>query len=372
MSEEVSWEGEQAVRPEPAVGSRGAALGSDPFEMLESEPDPFLETLELMGGSGRVPLAVAPREVAETEPGGPLERPTPLVRRRWTTTPTLDEIEIPDPSGLIDRFLGEDDRRRLAALSHLVDGDGLYDRFGLSPDVLRRAFPIFYTLYRLYFRVRSEGHANIPSEGPAIFAANHAGILPFDGAMICLDTLLNTNPPRLTRAIVDRWAGTLPWVGVFYARVGQVVGTRENFEDLLGDGQIPLVFPEGMDGVRKPITQRYRLQRFHVGFVEQALRGRAPIVPIAVIGSENQAPILYDIKPLARALGLPMAPITPTFPWFGPLGALPYPVGYRIIYGEPMDFSDRFGPEAAEDSRVVTYLAKQVRRSIQHLVDTHR
>jgi hypothetical protein len=91
-----------------------------------------------------------------------------------------------------------------------------------------------------------------------------------------------------------------------------------------------------------------------------------------VIGSENQAPILYDVKPLAKALGLPMAPITPTFPWFGPLGMLPYPVRYKIIYGEPIDYSDRFGPEAADDSRIVAYLAKQVRRSVQQLVDTHR
>ena len=68
----------------------------------------------------------------------------------------------------------------------------------------------------------------------------------------------------------------------------------------------------------------------------------------------------------------PMAPITPTFPLFGPLGALPYPVGYRIIYGKPLDFSDRFGPEAADDSRVVEYLTKKVRRSVQQLVDTHR
>jgi 1-acyl-sn-glycerol-3-phosphate acyltransferase len=106
--------------------------------------------------------------------------------------------------------------------------------------------------------------------------------------------------------------------------------------------------------------------------VEQALRARAPIVPIAVIGSENQAPILFDVQPLAKALGLPMAPITPTFPWFGPLGMLPYPVSYKIIYGEPIDYSDRFGPEAADDPRIVEYLSKQVRKRVQQLVDSHR
>ena len=96
------------------------------------------------------------------------------------------------------------------------------------------------------------------------------------------------------------------------------------------------------------------------------------IVPIAVIGSENQAPLLYDLKPLAKALGLPMMPITPTFPLLGPLGLLPYPVNYKIVYAEPIHLADRFDPDAADDPRLVEYLAKQVRRRIQQLVDTQR
>jgi 1-acyl-sn-glycerol-3-phosphate acyltransferase len=109
-----------------------------------------------------------------------------------------------------------------------------------------------------------------------------------------------------------------------------------------------------------------------VGFIEHALRARAPIVPMAFIGSDDQAPILYDFKPIAKRLGLPVLPITPTFPWLGPLGLLPYPVGYRIVYGEPLPFHERFGPEGAEDARLVRYLANQVRRSVQQLVDRSR
>jgi 1-acyl-sn-glycerol-3-phosphate acyltransferase len=187
-----------------------------------------------------------------------------------------------------------------------------------------------------------------------------------------IDILLRTDPPRLARAIVDFWAGELPWINVFFARVGQVIGTRENFADLLDDGQAVLVFPEGTEGIGKSITQRYRLQGFRVGFVEQALRARAPIIPVAFVGTDDQAPILYDLKPLARRLGLPVAPITPTFPWLGPLGLLPYPVTYRISYGEPLCFHERFGPEGADDARLVRYLANQVRRSVQMLVDRSR
>jgi len=353
------------------------ALGRDPFaETLEI--DPFVERLDELRQSGRGDLRVAAAPAAPRPAAPPARRepsrppPAPLARRRRVETPSLAELEPAAPRGWLDRWLGESDRRRLAAVAHLVEGEVAFDRYGFSPDAIRSAFPWFLALYRYYFRVRSHGHENVPTEGPALLVGNHGGLLPFDAAMAIVDVLLHTDPPRLARSIVDRWAGSLPWVNVFYARVGQVIGTRENFADLLDEGQLVLVFPEGLEGVRKTVTQRYRLQRFRVGFVEQALRAQAPIVPVAFIGSEDQAPILYDLKPLARRLGLPTLPITPTFPWLGPLGLVPYPVSYRIVYGEPLRFHERFGPEGADDSRLVRYLANQVRRSVQLLVDRSR
>ena len=370
---------------EDAVGSGdGPALGRDPFEDA-GVADPFVARLERIAlgppRARRAPrlqaVAPVPSEAQEAAPAvrpvaRALERPAIPLRRRRSASPALTEVELPDAHGLLDRLLGDEDRRRLAALSHLVDGETTYDHFGFCPETIRNAFPWFQALYRWYFRVRSEGHEHVPVEGPAVLVANHGGLLPFDGAMTVMDILLHSDPPRLARAIVDRWAGSLPWLNIFYARVGQVIGTRENFADLLDDGQLVLVFPEGMEGVRKPITQRYRLQAFRVGFVEQALRARAPIVPMAIVGSDDQAPILYDLKPLARAFGLPFLPVTPTFPWLGPLGLLPYPVGYRIVYGEPLCFHERFGPEGANDARLVRYLANQVRRAVQLLLDRSR
>ncbi len=360
----------------------GGALGRDPFAEL-AEDDPFAARLEELGLDAGIaprrqspaPRPAHPRPASAKpapEAGARADAPPTPRRRRWAATPQLAEVELPEVRDWLDRVLGENERRRLGALTHLVEGEAPYDRYGFSPEATRLAFPFFYALYRIYFRVRSEGHENIPDEGPAILAANHGGLLPFDGAMGVTDVMLHTDPPRLARTVVDRWAGSLPWVNVFYARVGQVVGTRENFADLLDDGQLMLVFPEGMEGMRKLVTQRYRLQPFRVGFVEQALRARAPIVPVAFIGTDDQSPILYDIKPLARRLGLPVAPLTPTFPWFGPLGLLPYPVRYRIVYGEPFHFYKRFGPEGADDSRLVRYLANQVRRTIQQLIDRSR
>ncbi|MBW2313788.1 MAG: acyltransferase family protein [Deltaproteobacteria bacterium] len=366
-------------------GEARRALGRDPFA---SDPvsDPFVDRLAELRGTATPPLPeptppkTAPPEAREPESREP--EPDSLrdsgresereSERAWTRTPRIDEIELPLPSGFAERLLDDDVRRRLAALTHMAEGGAPYDRFGFSPAAAQTAFPLFHALYRAYFRVRSEGHERVPVEGPAVLAANHGGLLPFDGAMTVVDVLLHTDPPRLARAVVDRWAGTLPWVNVFFARMGQVVGTRENVMDLLDDGQLVLVFPEGMDGVRKNVTQRYRLQRFHVGFVEAALRAQAPIVPMAVVGSDDQAPILFDLSELARRFRVPFFPVTPTFPWLGPLGLLPYPVSYRIVYGEPLHFHEKFGPDAADDPQLVRYLANQVRRDIQLLLDRNR
>jgi len=364
----------------------GSALGRDPFAE-EGEGDPFLAWLDTLEGGGvraAIPRRGADRPAIAAKKLGPsgkvrANRPAAATtaalhptRKRWATTPSLTEIDLPEAEDLLDHLIGEDERRRISALSHLAPGDVPYDRFGFSPKTIRRAFPFVYALYRMYFRVRSEGHEHIPAQGPAVLVANHGGLLPFDGAMAIVDVVLHTDPPRLARSIVDRWAGTLPWINVFFARVGQVIGTQENFASLLSEGQIVLVFPEGMDGIRKTIAHRHQVQRFHVGFVEQALRSRTPIVPMAIVGSDDQTPILYDVQPLARLLGLPVAPITPTFPWLGPVGLLPYPVSYRIVYGEPLCFHERFGPEGAGDERLVRHLANRVRKAVQALLDRSR
>jgi 1-acyl-sn-glycerol-3-phosphate acyltransferase len=374
---------ESAVLPDVPATS---ALGRDPFEE-ETGIDPILECLDALEGEptrGTAKRASAGRSAAERIEATAVGRAGRAAararrraarrspRRRSLAIPALREIELPKPRGWLDWFAPDDERRALCALAHLVQGENSHDRFGFSPDVTQIAFPLFRLLHRAYFRVKSEGHDQIPATGPAILASNHAGLLPFDAAMTVVDVALHTDPPRLPRAIVDRWAGTLPWINIFYARVGQVIGTRENCSDLLDEGQLLLVFPEGIEGARKAIAQRYRLQHFRVGFVEHALRSRAPIIPMAIVGSDDQTPILYDVQPLARRLGLPALPITPTFPWLGPLGLLPYPVRYRILYGKPLNFHERFGPEGADDARLVRYLANQLRRSVQQLLDRGR
>jgi 1-acyl-sn-glycerol-3-phosphate acyltransferase len=103
------------------------------------------------------------------------------------------------------------------------------------------------------------------------------------------------------------------------------------------------------------------------GFVQVALRTGAPIIPVAVVGAEEVHPVLADLQPLARLLGLPTLPITPTFPWLGLAGMIPLPSKWFIAFGKPIDVA-HYGPDAAGDPRLVLELSEQVREWIQSAV----
>jgi 1-acyl-sn-glycerol-3-phosphate acyltransferase len=346
-------------------GAVGPSLGSDPFTQGDGTL-PYL--IRMRERSLRIVAEVAPvheQRGAHEEPQEAPDLGPPIPE-----LPSFDDRD--ESAGALDRLSGmlltSGDEDRLAQLNAALGGRA-YDEFGLSPRVTRRALAFFKLLYKYWFRVESSGHAVIPEKEGAILAANHGGLLPFDATMIVVDGVLAGKPPRLVRTVVDRWAGTLPFVNVFYARVGQVVGSRDNVRELLRLKQLVLIFPEGMAGIRKRAADRYVLQSFHLGFVEESLRHRVPIIPVAVVGADDQAPVLWDLQPLAKLLGLPFFPITPTFPLLGPLGLLPYPVRYEIAYGEPFRFYDEYPPEALEDPHAVRYMAEQVRRRIQEMVD---
>jgi 1-acyl-sn-glycerol-3-phosphate acyltransferase len=161
------------------------------------------------------------------------------------------------------------------------------------------------------------------------------------------------------------WAFRLPWVSSFMRRVGGVVASPYNAMRLLHQGHLVMVFPEGAKGAGKPFARRYQLQRFgRGGFVEIALRTGAPIVPVAVVGSEEIYPKLGEWRLLARLIGAPYVPVTPTFPALGPLGAVPLPSKWRIEFCPPIDLS-AYGPEMAENRSRVLELSERVRETIQ-------
>lgn len=243
------------------------------------------------------------------------------------------------------------------------------DELGLDPQFEARYRPFFDFLYKHYFRIETQGVANIPAEGRCVIVSNHSGgALPFDGIM--LRTAMRHEPPsaRDLRWLTEDFLYHLPFVGVAMNRLGAVRACQENAERLLSQGRLVAVFPEGEKGIGKLFKDRYRLQRFgRGGFIRLCLRTRTPLVPCAVIGAEEANPMLYKIERMTKALGVPYLPVTPTFPALGPLGLLPAPTKWKIRFGEAITFEEH-GPEAAEDDILVNQLAERVRGAIQGLL----
>ncbi|HMY27220.1 MAG TPA: lysophospholipid acyltransferase family protein, partial [Solirubrobacterales bacterium] len=249
--------------------------------------------------------------------------------------------------------------RRLAGEYH-------EDAWGFDEEFTEAVFPLFEFLYSTWWRVQVEGAANVPGHGRALLVANHSGaIFPFDGAMIATAIQKEHPLPRWVKAMVLNWAFDLPFVSYILRRLGGVAANPANLGRLLEEDQPVMVFPEGQKGFGKSFADRYRLQRFgRGGFVEVALETGSPIVPVAVVGAEEIYPKLGESKPLARAIGSPYVPVTPTFPWLGPLGLLPLPSRWRIEFLEPIDLSG-YGPGSSEDRSLVFDLSEQVREQIQ-------
>jgi 1-acyl-sn-glycerol-3-phosphate acyltransferase len=264
--------------------------------------------------------------------------------------------------------LPRDAREALAAAARRLRGDYREDEWGFDEDFVTALEPFTRFMYSHWWRVNATGAERVPTHGPALIVANHAGILPWDALMMST-ALLDEHPlPRNPRFLVLNWAFELPFVSVAIRKVGGVPASPYNALRLLEQGHVVMVFPEGVKGAGKPFRERYRLQRFgRGGFVELAMRAGAPIVPCAVVGSEEIYPKLGEAPLLARLLRAPYIPITPTFPWLGPLGAVPLPSRWRIEFGEPVDLSS-YGPEAIADRGLVLEIADAVREQVQAMV----
>jgi 1-acyl-sn-glycerol-3-phosphate acyltransferase len=234
-----------------------------------------------------------------------------------------------------------------------------YDPFGFSRDEAKVGMLLAQFLYRHYFRVEAHHVDRVP-KGRVLLVANHSGQLPFDALGIAGALLFDHDPPRVVRAMVERFVQTLPFFSYLFARWGQITGTPENCRRLLEDEEAILVFPEGVRGISKPFTRRYQLQEFGLGFMRLALQTGAPIVPISVIGAEEQAPA-FNLEPVARLLGAPAFPVVP-LPPFVPI--LPYPVKYRIYFGEPVQLTG----DPDDEDEILEEKVRRVRNEIQSMV----
>src|ERR671918_1246256 len=227
---------------------------------------------------------------------------------------------------------------------------------------------LYEFLYHYWFRVEVEGIENVPATGGALLVSNHAGALPPDAAMIAKAIKEEHSRPRPLHLTVEHFFKGYPGLAMLVNKIGGVPAHPANVQRLLYDErQLVLVFPEGRKGSEKLYKDRYRLRRFgRGGFVEAAMRAEAKLVPIALVGAEEAMPVFAQVEPLRRLTGLIYFPITPTFPWLGPLGMLAYlPAKFKIRFLEPIDTLELGGSEAADDKALVQTVAQEIRARIQ-------
>jgi 1-acyl-sn-glycerol-3-phosphate acyltransferase len=281
----------------------------------------------------------------------------------------MPEALRPRPlAGWRDRLAGLADfaRRRLA-------GDYEVDEFGFDPQLNAAVLmPAALALYRNWFRVQMRGLANVPAAGRALIVANHSGVLPLDAVMLQAGIYAEHPEHRNLRLLGADLVYTLPLLAGLARRSGHTRADPEEAQRLLAADELVGVFPEGFKGIGKPFSERYRLQRFgRGGFARTAVQAGAPIVPCAIVGAEEIYPMIANAEALAKALRLPYFPLTPLFPWLGPLGAIPLPSNWIIEFSEPVPTCGL--AEAASDGESrddqVSDLADQVREVIQNRLD---
>jgi 1-acyl-sn-glycerol-3-phosphate acyltransferase len=231
---------------------------------------------------------------------------------------------------------------------------------------------VFDFMYHYWFRCDVEGIENVPGTGGALLVSNHAGALPPDAPMIAKAIKEEHARPRPLHLTVEHFFKGYPFFSQIIQKMGGVPAHPANVHRLLYDEeQLVLVFPEGRKGTEKLYKDRYRLRRFgRGGFVASAMRARAPIVPIALVGAEEAMPTFAQLGILQRLTGLLYFPVTPTFPHFGLLGFVGYlPAKFRIRFLEPVR-TDDLGPEPWEDAGLVQTIAEEIRARIQEeLID---
>jgi 1-acyl-sn-glycerol-3-phosphate acyltransferase len=244
------------------------------------------------------------------------------------------------------------------------------DGFGLDLDFRERVVPFFRFLFERYWRVEVSGVKNIPADGAALLVANHSGAIPFDGAMLVTALRVAHPHQRALRFLYDRFVDHMPGVGTFYRRVGGVAASYQNTARLLANGQLVLTFPEGIAGVSKPFSERYRLRPFSSSFVRLSLNHRVPIIPVAVIGAEEAYPLVARLEDAGRLFGIPYIPVTPFFPLFGIMGALPLPTKWLIHFGRPIELYRPPTREGAVNPALVPPRehARRVRRRVYTMV----
>jgi 1-acyl-sn-glycerol-3-phosphate acyltransferase len=256
------------------------------------------------------------------------------------------------------------------AFQRLLVGDNEVDESGFDPEFTSSVFmPLFRPLYRKWFRVQMRGIENVPGDGAAMVVANHSGVLPFDALMLQTGLFDEHPQHRNLRVLSADLVYEMPVLSDLARRSGHIRADPELADRVLAAGELVGVFPEGFKGIGKPFSERYRLQRFgRGGFAATARRAGVPIIPCAIVGAEEIYPMIANSRSMARLLRLPYFPVTPLFPWLGPLGAIPLPSNWIIEFCPPVPVAAA-GSNGADPEEETRRLAGRVRDIIQAKLD---
>ncbi len=259
--------------------------------------------------------------------------------------------------------------RFLAFLRRRVTGSYVVDEYGFDQEITQRFFmAALRPIAQKWFRIEVRGIENIPADGGALVVSNHSGTVPVDGLMTMVS--IHDHAGRFLRPLGADLVFRLPIVSTMARKGGATLACNEDAERMLRGGELVGVWPEGFKGIGKPYAERYKLQRFgRGGFVSAAIRTGVPIVPLSVVGAEEIYPLVGNLPSLARLLGVPYIPITPTFPLLGPLGLVPLPSKWLLEFGEPIR-TDEYDEGAADDPMLVFNVTDQVRETIQQTLYT--
>jgi 1-acyl-sn-glycerol-3-phosphate acyltransferase len=333
------------------------ALGNDPFLAMTAAPAPAAE----IASPEAVPVKSSSSEAEVTQhrirpkprtskTNGSRPRTPAATADAPSNEPTTSPVNVPEtPETSRD--------------------DAHIDPFGFDPAHTERIRPYLDFLFDHYFRCTVTGEANVPLNGGALLVGNHAGTVPYDGAMVMTAVSRGTNNARRARPLGDDFVFRRPPIATWLSRIGVVRANPDNAHRLLSAGEIALVFPEGTRGLSKFFAERYRLERFgRGGFVKVALRAGVPIIPVAIVGAEEAHPLLAQIPWLAKILGLPFFPVTPTFPWLGPFGLVPLPTKFAIRFGEPIVLTDSVASIERNPDRLAE-LTEVIRTRVQAMID---
>jgi 1-acyl-sn-glycerol-3-phosphate acyltransferase len=252
------------------------------------------------------------------------------------------------------RLISEEDERKIQEVfGHLRERYRDYhDPWGFNLDLCEATLRKLLPLYRSYFKVRVFGAENV-KEKPYIVTSNHTGQIPIDGGLITIAFAMDIFPPRVLRAMVERFMAQLPFVGDFTAQTGSILGDRANCEYLIDHGESILVFPEGVRGVSKNTPDFYKLRPFSQGFYRIAVQKKTPILPVCVIGAEEMFPFVFHAKKVAEFFKVPALPLT--------LNLVPLPSPVDIYIGKEIAIPENLSAEAPE---------KDIREQVFHVENT--